>query len=130
MSEHLRSLLQPLQELQARGEGNLLPGAITALNSFPAALEEAKKQIDNVSNKSYYHMFLTSRKDRGPVRDVNNRLSVAHQELSLLLRVHQCVPSSSISQEAWGQEDRRVQRTGESSKVSVEVKLPKRQRIT
>uniref|UniRef100_G1QE57 Mixed lineage kinase domain like pseudokinase n=1 Tax=Myotis lucifugus TaxID=59463 RepID=G1QE57_MYOLU len=105
LRNRIHGLLQPLQELQARGEGNLSPGIITALNNFQAALEEAKKKIDKFSDKSFLHKFLTSGKNKELFTDVNNRLNDVYQELSLALQVYQGVSISSISKEAWKKED-------------------------
>ncbi|XP_070253857.1 mixed lineage kinase domain-like protein [Myotis yumanensis] len=105
LRNRIHGLLQPLQELQARGEGNLSPGIITALNNFQAALKEAKKKIDKFSDKSFLHKFLTSGKNKELFTDVNNRLNDVYQELSLALQVYQGVSISSISKEAWKKED-------------------------
>ncbi|XP_016053249.1 PREDICTED: mixed lineage kinase domain-like protein [Miniopterus natalensis] len=102
----IHGLLQPLQMLQARGEGNLPAKITTALNNFQDVLEEAEKQIEKFSNKSYIHKSLTSGKDKRLFKDVNERLNDVHKELSLLLQVYQWAPASSISQEvSWEQED-------------------------
>ncbi|XP_006755829.1 PREDICTED: mixed lineage kinase domain-like protein isoform X2 [Myotis davidii] len=105
LRNRIHGLLQPLQELQARGEENLSPGIITALNNFQAALEEAKKKIDKFSDKPFLHKFLKSGKNKELFTDVNNRLTDVHQELSLALQVYQGVSISSISKEDWKQED-------------------------
>lgn len=105
LRNRIHGLLQPLQNLQAQGEGNLSPGIITALNNFQAALEEAKKKLDKFNNESFLHKFLKSGKNKELFTDVNNRLNDVYQELSLTLQVHQWVSISSISKEAWEQED-------------------------
>ncbi|XP_014392232.1 PREDICTED: mixed lineage kinase domain-like protein isoform X3 [Myotis brandtii] len=105
LRNRIHGLLQPLQELQDRGEGNLSPGIITALNNFQAALEEAKKKIDKFSDKSFLHKFLKSGRNKELFTDVNNRLNDVYQEFSLTLQVHQWVSISSISREAWKKED-------------------------
>lgn len=104
LRSRIHGLLQPLRELQARGEGNLPPGIITALNNFQAALQEAQKKIDKFSSKSYLHKFLKSGKNKELFTDVNSKLNDVYQELSLTLQVYQ-VSISSISKEAWKQED-------------------------
>ncbi|KAM7059155.1 mixed lineage kinase domain-like protein isoform 2-T3 [Molossus nigricans] len=106
LRSRIQGLLQPLQRLQAQGERNLSPEMTTALSTFQAVLKEAKKQVDDFSNKSYVHKILTSRKDKRLFKDVNRRLNDVLKELSLLLQVYLWVPSSSINQEAhWEQED-------------------------
>lgn len=104
LRSRIHGLLQPLRELQAQGEGNLPPGSITALNNFQAALQEAQKKIDKFSSKSYLHKFLKSGKNKELFTDVNSKLNDVYQELSLTLQVYQ-VSISSISKEAWKQED-------------------------
>nr|KAF6407474.1 mixed lineage kinase domain like pseudokinase [Molossus molossus] len=106
LRSRIQGLLQPLQRLQAQGERNLSTEMTTALSTFQAVLKEAKKQVDDFSNKSYVHKILTSRKDKRLFKDVNRRLNDVLKELSLLLQVYPWVPSSSINQEArWEQED-------------------------
>ncbi|XP_027998602.2 mixed lineage kinase domain-like protein [Eptesicus fuscus] len=105
LRSRIHGLLRPLKELQAQGEGSLPPGVITALDNFQAALEEAKKKIDKFSDKSSLRKFLTSGKNKELFKDVNSRLNDVYQELSLTLQVYQRVSISTISKEAWEQED-------------------------
>lgn len=105
LRSRIHGLLQPLKELQAQREGNLPPGIVTALDNFQAALEEAKKKIDKFSDKSSLRKFLTSGKNKELFKDVNSRLNDVYQELSLTLQVYQRVSISTISKEAWEQED-------------------------
>ncbi|XP_014648168.1 PREDICTED: mixed lineage kinase domain-like protein isoform X1 [Ceratotherium simum simum] len=106
LGSRVHGLLQPLRKLQAQGEGNLPAEITTALNRFHAVLKEARRQIDEFSNKSNIRKFLTAGHEKILFSEVNERLRDVGEELSLLLQVDQWMHLSSINQKvSWQQED-------------------------
>ncbi|XP_069312575.1 mixed lineage kinase domain-like protein isoform X2 [Eulemur rufifrons] len=103
----VHGLVPALQLLQKQGNGNLPPEDITAaLDRFQAALEEAKKRIDEFKDMTKIWKFLKSGQNKILFSEVNEKLSDAREALSLLLQADQRMSASSVAgRVSWLQED-------------------------
>ncbi|XP_045389908.1 mixed lineage kinase domain-like protein isoform X2 [Lemur catta] len=107
LAVRVHGLVPALQLLQKQGNGNLPPEDITAaLDRFQAALEEAKKRIDEFKDTAKIWKFLKSGQNKILFSEVNEKLSDAYEALSLLLQADQRMSASSVAgRVSWPQED-------------------------
>lgn len=107
LGNRVRSLLQPLQRLQAQGKKNLPDDVTAALGRFEEVLKEANQQIEKFSKKSNIWRFVTVGNDKILFHEVNEKLRDVWEVLLLLLQVYQWNTVSDVSQPAsWQEEDR------------------------